>query len=103
MRIYLGVFRYYLDTPPLLGVQVACLVRTALLYWSNFNSQPSHAHVRFLLYTLGVPLFLVHVMTPIAILLVFMITCALSLTMRLLTNDCYGHAFLPPPHMHAQL
>ena len=66
------------------------LVHATLLYWVNLNSQPSHAHVRCLLYTLGVPLFLVHVVTPIAIIFVFMITSALDPTMRLLTNGLNG-------------
>ena len=37
------------------------LVRATLLYWFNLNSQPSHAHVRCLLYryVLGMPFFLV--------------------------------------------
>ena len=68
------------------GGHVVSQLHTALVYWPNFNSQPSHAHVRCLLYALGVPLLLVHAVTPIVIIFVSMVTCALSLTMRLLTN-----------------
>ena len=66
---------------------IVALPHAALLYWLNFNSQPSPAHVRCLLYTLRVPVpfILVHVtgMTPIAIMFALMITSP-SLTMRLL-------------------
>lgn len=65
---------------------VSWLLRAGLLYWLNLNSHPPHAHVRCLLYTLGVPFFLVHVMTPIAMLSVFTITRTHYVIMHWLTN-----------------